>query len=91
MVLTQEGSTPSPSISGRAINPITGTNWEGTGVIPDVEVPRREALKVANIAALKKVLEAVGENVTGPLKDVVEEARTTLAELEAAPQTELSI
>src|SRR5262249_27539808 len=24
---------------GRAINPITQTNWEGTGVAPDMEVP----------------------------------------------------
>lgn len=32
---------------GRAINPITGSNWEGTGVQPDVEVPAKEALKEA--------------------------------------------
>jgi hypothetical protein len=30
--------------TGRAISPVTGTNWEGTGVIPDVEVPAGEAL-----------------------------------------------
>jgi hypothetical protein len=74
--------------TGRAINPITKTNWEGTGVIPDVEVPRQQALKVAHIAALKKVLEAAGENATVPLQAVVGEARATLAELEAAPQTQ---
>src|SRR5581483_807463 len=28
----------------RAINPITKTNWEGTGVEPDVKVPASEAL-----------------------------------------------
>ncbi len=32
---------------GRAINPITGTNWEGTGVIPDIKVPADQALEVA--------------------------------------------
>jgi len=74
--------------TGRAINPMTGTNWEGTGVLPDVEVPTEEAFKVAHIAALKKVLSAAGENVTGPLQAVVEEARTTLAELEAASETQ---
>jgi len=47
--------------SGRAINPITKTNWEGTGVKPDVDVPADQALKVAHIAALKKVLERVAE------------------------------
>jgi hypothetical protein len=42
---------------GRAINPITGTNWEGTGVEPDINVPRDEALKVAEYEALKKLHE----------------------------------
>jgi hypothetical protein len=31
---------------GRAVNPITGTNWEGTGVEPDVKVTAPEALAV---------------------------------------------
>ena len=32
---------------GRAINPVTKTNWEGVGVVPDVEVPSDEALDEA--------------------------------------------
>lgn len=32
---------------GRAINPVTGTNWEGTGVVPDVAVPAEQALDAA--------------------------------------------
>lgn len=32
---------------GRSINPITGTNWEAVGVIPDVSVPETDALKKA--------------------------------------------
>lgn len=31
----------------RAINPITKTNWEGTGVAPDVRVPASDALETA--------------------------------------------
>jgi retinol-binding protein 3 len=31
----------------RAVNPITGTNWEGVGVRPDVAVPARDALSTA--------------------------------------------
>jgi hypothetical protein len=39
----------------RAINPITKTNWEGTGVEPDVKVPASEALSTAQkLAADKK-------------------------------------
>jgi retinol-binding protein 3 len=37
---------------GRAVNPITHTNWEGTGVKPDIQVPASEALATAHRAAL---------------------------------------
>jgi C-terminal processing protease CtpA/Prc len=33
--------------TGRAINPVTGTNWEGTGVNPDVEIESERALDKA--------------------------------------------
>jgi len=41
---------------GRAINPITGTNWEGTGIEPHIAVPAAEALEVARIEAMKALL-----------------------------------
>jgi len=40
---------------GRAVNPITGTNWEGTGVAPDIQVPADKALEAAHLDALKKL------------------------------------
>jgi C-terminal processing protease CtpA/Prc len=40
--------------TGRAISPITKTNWEGTGVAPDVSVPADQAFLVARLMALKK-------------------------------------
>lgn len=40
---------------GRAINPITGTNWEGIGVIPDVSAPADEALEAAHRLALEQL------------------------------------
>jgi retinol-binding protein 3 len=41
--------------TGRAVNPVSGGNWEGTGVEPDVNVGAEDALKVAYGAALEKV------------------------------------
>jgi hypothetical protein len=38
---------------GRAINPVTKTNWEGTGVKPDVEIPAELALEKALELATK--------------------------------------
>jgi len=40
--------------SGRAINPVTKTDWEGTGVKPDVACAAESALATAHLAALEK-------------------------------------
>jgi C-terminal processing protease CtpA/Prc len=40
---------------GRAVNPVTKTNWEGTGVKPDIAAPAAKALDVAYKAALEDV------------------------------------
>ncbi|MGI8922672.1 MAG: S41 family peptidase [Fimbriimonadales bacterium] len=42
--------------TGRAINPITKTNWEGTGVAPDIAATTDAALKTAHLHASKKLL-----------------------------------
>ncbi len=42
---------------GRAINPITNTNWEGVGVEPHIKTSSEEAFEVAQITALEKMLE----------------------------------
>lgn len=41
--------------NGRAINPVTKTNWEGSGVTPDVKVPADQALAAAHKLALEKL------------------------------------
>lgn len=41
---------------GRAINPVSGTNWEGVGVVPDVAAPEADARRVAHRLALEKLL-----------------------------------
>jgi len=43
--------------TGRAINPITNTNWEGTGVTPHIEVKADEALTIARIKALEDLID----------------------------------
>ncbi|USX51974.1 S41 family peptidase [Lentzea sp. HUAS12] len=40
--------------NGRAINPISGTNWEGVGVVPHIQVPADEAFAVAYEEATAK-------------------------------------
>ena len=40
---------------GRAVNPITGTNWEGVGVQPDVAVAAGDALPTATGLAAKAI------------------------------------
>ncbi len=44
--------------SGRAINPVSKTNWEGTGVEPDTKVNQELALKTAHLMAVKKLRDA---------------------------------
>jgi len=49
---------------GRAINPITHTNWEGTGVTPDVPVTSEKALETAYVIALKKLADNIKDDIT---------------------------
>lgn len=46
---------------GRAINPVTGTNWEGTGVEPHVAVPADQALARAHQMAVAELAEKATE------------------------------
>jgi hypothetical protein len=39
----------------KAINPISKTNWEGTGVEPDVKVKAADALATASKLAVSKL------------------------------------
>jgi hypothetical protein len=40
----------------RAVSPVTGGNWEGVGVQPDLKVPADEALAVAHAEAIRGIL-----------------------------------
>lgn len=39
----------------KSLDPVTKTNWEGTGVAPDVKVPASDALTTAEKLALEKI------------------------------------
>ncbi len=47
--------------TGRGINPVTKTDWEGVGVKPDITVPESDALVTAQITALKKLEKESGD------------------------------
>lgn len=55
-------------------NTLTGTNWEGVGVRPDVEVASEQALEQAHRLALESILTAA----TGVRKAIAEEGLASL-------------
>jgi retinol-binding protein 3 len=60
--------------TGRAISPITKTNWEGTGVTPHIAVSAEQALDTAHLMALKKTLAATKDaRRQEALQDAIEE------------------
>jgi len=61
----------------RSVNPVTGTNWQGTGVVPDVAVSEEQAYDAAYARALKHVLGL--DDVPPPIEH---EARDALAALD---------
>jgi hypothetical protein len=59
----REGYTVHPHLEatipvGRSVNPVSGTDWEGVGVQPDIEVPAAEALDRAHHEALAAIAAA---------------------------------
>ncbi len=54
---------------GRAINPITGTNWEGTGVEPHIAVAADDALMTARVEAMKRIKENPRHEKVVPILD----------------------
>ncbi len=69
---------------GRAINPISKTNWEGTGVEPDIKVPKEQALKLAYMMALKKSLDGIkDEQVRTGVNGLIAQTQKELDDLKA--------
>ncbi|MGD8456645.1 MAG: S41 family peptidase [Anaerolineales bacterium] len=68
--------------NGRAINPITGGNWEGTGVQPDIPLPEEDALDKAYQMALETVIKSLQHAASIPEKKLLEEARDALKRMD---------
>jgi hypothetical protein len=62
----------------RSINPVTGTNWQGTGVVPDTEVPADQAYGAAYAKALRHV--AGLADIPPPVADEARDALAALAD-----------
>ena len=73
--------------TGKAINPITKTNWEHVGVTPDIAVPAADAQKTAHLAILRASLAAArDEEERGYLADTIRQVETdTLPKPSYAP------
>jgi hypothetical protein len=69
---------------GRTINPLTGTNWEGSGVTPDISVPSQASFNTAYKLALQSILLDIGEPGNDALRKLANEAREALKALELA-------
>lgn len=61
----------------RPLSPVTGANWEGRGVQPDIAATDAEAIDTAHRLLLRSILEASGD------PDVRERATKALQRLEA--------
>lgn len=60
--------------TGRAINPITNTNWEGVGVKPDIEVDADKALETAHDHAIKTLLKSSDSKIRERVQQDVDSA-----------------
>jgi tetratricopeptide (TPR) repeat protein len=67
--------------TSRAVNPVTGENWEGTGVVPDVHVPATSALDTA-LSLARRAAEEYGRTKEGKLKQAVDEMQVHLQRAE---------
>jgi hypothetical protein len=67
----------------RSISPVTKTNWEGTGVEPDIKVPASHAFKVAQLTALKKLsAQKQDAKASAALKSLIETLQREVDELQ---------
>jgi tetratricopeptide (TPR) repeat protein len=67
--------------TARAVNPVTGSNWESTGLIPDIIAPNESVLDTT-IALAKKAAEEYGKAKDVKTKKVVQKMQIHLDQAE---------
>jgi len=76
--------------SGRPINAVTKTDWEGVGVEPDAKVEADKALKTAHLMALEKQEKTLPPDAPGLKAEVTATIQTLRKELDAVPRPSAS-
>lgn len=57
----------------RSVNPVSRTNWQGVGVRPDVSAPAAQALRLAHVAALRRLAtRAADDRERGELTEIAD-------------------
>ena len=76
--------------SGRPINAVTKTDWEGVGVEPDAKVEADRALKTAHLMALEKQEKTLPPDAPGLKAEVTATIQALRKELDAVPRPSAS-
>jgi hypothetical protein len=63
--------------TGRAVDSLTGKNWEGTGINPDLVVSAADSLRKAQILALKAIEKKADANKRQKLEGIVRKLEET--------------
>lgn len=64
---------------GTPVNPVTHSNWEGSGIVPDVVLPAETALPYAEQLALEKVLRRTADDARAAYtREVLEALRAQM-------------
>jgi retinol-binding protein 3 len=76
--------------SGQPVNPITGTNWEGVGVTPDVAVPAALALSKAHSLVIERLTAEASDPERRSMLEAVAMKLDSIAEADSASATRLA-
>jgi C-terminal processing protease CtpA/Prc len=67
---------------GRTIDPLTGSNWEGCGITPDISITQVQSFNTAYQLALQSILADLNEATSEPLRKQAEDAQIALKGLQ---------